>query len=59
MTVKEAAREIIDNLPEEINWDDIMYEFYVRQKVEASIKVADEGKIISHEDVKTIGGVCK
>ncbi|HPN31086.1 MAG TPA: hypothetical protein PKY81_09020 [bacterium] len=52
MNVKEAARELIDKLPGEINWDDIMYEFYVRQKVEDSIKTADSGKIISREEVK-------
>jgi predicted transcriptional regulator len=28
-----------------------MYQIYVRQKIEAGIKDADEGRVISHEDV--------
>lgn len=29
--VKEEARKIIDKLPEEASWDDIMCEFYVKK----------------------------
>lgn len=50
--VKEEAKEIIDNLPEQATWDDIMYQFYVKTKIAASIKAAEEGNVISHEDVK-------
>lgn len=27
--VKDEAKEIIDNLPEQATWDDVMYQFYV------------------------------
>ena len=50
--VKDEAKEIIDNLPEQATWDDIMYQFYVKTKIAASIKAAEEGNVISHEDVK-------
>lgn len=49
---KEEAKKLIDRLPEQASWDDIMYEFYVRQKLETAIKAADEGKVVSHEEVK-------
>jgi hypothetical protein len=29
---KDAARQIIEHLPEQATWDDIMYELYVKQK---------------------------
>ena len=28
---KEEAKKLIDKLPDQANWDDIMYEFYVRR----------------------------
>ncbi len=34
-SVKEEAKRLIDNLPENTTWDDLMYEIYVRQTVEA------------------------
>jgi predicted transcriptional regulator len=50
--VKEEAKKLIDKLPDEISWDDIMYEMYVRNKIDRGIQAADEGKLISHEEVK-------
>ncbi len=50
--IKEEAKMIIDNLPEQASWDDLMYQFYVRKKLEVSLRAADDGKIISHEEVK-------
>jgi predicted transcriptional regulator len=50
--VKEEAKKLLDNLPDEASWDDILYEMYVRKKIDEGIKAADEGKLVSHEDVK-------
>lgn len=50
--VKEEARKVIENLPEDATWDDLMYELYVRQKIEAGLRAAEEGRVISHEQVK-------
>ncbi len=50
--VKDEAKKIIDNLPEQATWDDVMYQFYVKKKIAASISAAKEGNVISHEDVK-------
>ncbi len=51
-TAKEAARQIIEHLPEQATWDDIMYEFYVKQKIEAGLKASDEGRTVPHEEAK-------
>ena len=50
--IKEEARKIIDNMPEQATWDDIMYQFYVKKKIMVSLKAAEDGNIISHEDAK-------
>lgn len=49
---KEEAKKLIDKLPEQATWDDIMYEFYVRKKLETALKAAEEGRVVSHEEVK-------
>jgi len=51
-TTKKQALEMIKKLPEKATWDDIMYEIYVRKKIEAGIKAADEGRVVPHEEVK-------
>jgi hypothetical protein len=50
--VKEEAKELIDKLPDHATWDDIMYEFYVKKKIADALKAAEEGRIVSHEEVK-------
>jgi predicted transcriptional regulator len=49
---KEAAIKIINNLPDQATWDDIMYQLYVKKKIELSLKAAEDGEVYSHEDVK-------
>jgi predicted transcriptional regulator len=49
--IKEAVLEIAQKLPDLGTWDDVVQQIYVRQKVEAGVKDADEGRVISHEDV--------
>ena len=51
-TVKEEAKELIEHLPEQATWDDIMYQIYVRQKIEVGLKAATEGRVVPHTDVK-------
>ncbi len=50
--IKEEAKKLIDKLPAHANWDDIMYEFYVKKKLSVALKAAEEGKVVSHKEVK-------
>ena len=49
---KEEARKLIESIPDSASWDDIMYEFYVRKKIETGLEDADAGKVISQEEVE-------
>jgi predicted transcriptional regulator len=49
--VKQAMLELAENLPDECTWDEVMYRVYVREKIEAGIKDADEGRVIPHEEI--------
>lgn len=51
-TTKKQALAMIKKLPERVTWDDIMYEIYVRKKIEAGITAADEGRVVPQEEVK-------
>jgi hypothetical protein len=51
-TVKEEARKAIEALPDNATWDDIMYEFYVRQKIAAGLEAMEAGEVVSQEDVE-------
>jgi len=50
--IKEEAKKLIDKLPDQATWDDIMYEFYVKKKLAVALKAAEEGHVISHKEVK-------
>jgi hypothetical protein len=50
--IKEEVIEMINNLPDEVGYDEIMAEIYFRQKVDRSMMQTEEGKVISHEETK-------
>jgi len=52
MTVKEQARQTLDELPESATWDDVLYALYVRQKIERGFEDIKNGRVISHEEVR-------
>jgi predicted transcriptional regulator len=51
-SAKDAARQIIEHMPEQATWDDIMYELYVKQKIERGLQAAEEGRTVSQEEAK-------
>jgi predicted transcriptional regulator len=53
-TAKEEAIKTISRLPDEVSWDEIMYKIYVKRKIEEGLKAADEGRTVSHEEVKEL-----
>ncbi len=50
--VKHEAEQLVRALPEQASWDDLMYEIYVRQQVENGLRAADEGRVLTHDEVK-------
>lgn len=51
-TAKQAAKQIIDQVSDQASWDDIMYEFYVKQKIEKGLQAVEDGRTVSHEEAK-------
>ena len=51
-SVKREAEQLVRDLPEQASWDDLMYEIYVRQKIEQGLRAADAGHVVPHEEVR-------
>jgi len=50
--VKEEARRLVENLPEDVTWDDLMYRIYVRQAIEAGLADSEADRVVEVEDVR-------
>lgn len=42
---KDAAKSLIDKMPDNATWDDLMYEIYVRQAIESGLEDSKAGRI--------------
>jgi len=49
--VKQQAHQLVEKLPDNATWDDLMYEIYVRQAIDAGIRDSDAGRT---QDVKEV-----
>jgi len=58
-SVKEEAHRIIEKLPEDSTWDDLMYEIYVRQAIESGFEDSKAGRTIDVEQVRAKFGLEK
>lgn len=52
MSIKEEARRLIDKLPEDITWDDLMREIYVRQSIEAGLSDSKRQRVTDVNEVR-------
>ena len=50
--LKNQTEKIIENLPEESNWEDLMYRIYVRQKIELGIADGKAGRVRTTEEIR-------
>ncbi len=52
--VKQDAIKLINDLPDNVSWDDVMYHMYVRQKIERGKDAARDGKVYTPEEARRI-----
>lgn len=50
--LKKEMKSLLEDLPEDAGWDDVMYRIYVRQSIEQGLKDSEQGKVIPHEEIK-------
>jgi hypothetical protein len=57
VNLKDEARRLIERLPDDATWDDLMHEIYVRQAIEAGLEDSHADKLTSVEDVRARFGL--
>ena len=50
--VKEAAHQLIDQLPDEVSWDELAYQIEIRASIERGLADAEAGRLISQEEIE-------
>ncbi len=57
VSIKEEARRLLDRLPDDLTWDDLMHEIYVRKTIESGIADSETGRTTPVEEVRTRFGL--
>ena len=57
--VKAEALKIIDGMPENATWEDVIYRLYVREAIEAGIADAEAGRGVDVSEVRAEFGLPK
>jgi hypothetical protein len=55
--VKQEAHRLVDNLPENATWGDLIYEIYVRQAIEAGLADSETGRTLDIKEVRAKFGL--
>ena len=55
--IKQEAHRLIEQLPETATWDDLMYEIYVRQAIEAGLADSEAGRTLDVKEVRAEFGL--
>jgi predicted transcriptional regulator len=50
--IKEEARRLVEALPDDSTWEDLMYEVYVRATVQSGLADSDAGRVTAVEKVR-------
>lgn len=54
---KDEAHKLIDRMPPDATWDDLMNEIYVRQTIERGLSDSKEGRITDVKEVRAKYGL--
>ena len=57
--VKEEARRLVEKLPENSTWDDLMHEIYVRQAIESGLADSRAGRTTDVHALRSRFGLSK
>ena len=55
--IKQEAQRLIGKLPEDATWDDLMYEIYVQQAIEAGLADSETGRTLTVQEVRAKFGL--
>ena len=50
--IKEEAKQLLERLPDDLTWDELMHEIYVRQSIEAGLADSKAGRVVDVAKVR-------
>ncbi len=56
-TIKTEAHRLVDQLPDNASWEDLIYQIYVRQSMEAGLRDAEAGRVETVAEVRRSFGL--
>ena len=57
--VKQEAYQLVEKLSDDATWDDLMYEIYVRQAIEAGLEDSKADRSVDVHEVRARFGLSK
>ncbi len=58
-SIKDEARKLVENLPSDATWEDVHYQIYFRQAVEAGRKDSDENRVVTQVEARRRFGLAE
>jgi hypothetical protein len=58
-SIKKEARRLVESLPENSTWEDLMHEIYVRQVIETGLADSEAGRTTDVEQIRSSFGLPK
>ena len=55
--IKQEAFNLLEKLPQDATWDDLMYEIYVRQAIETGLEDSEAGRTTDVREVRAKFGL--
>ena len=52
MNIKEQAMRLIEDLPDNVTWEDLLYEIYVRKSIEDGLVDSEAGRVRDVTEVR-------
>lgn len=56
-TIKDEAHRIVEQLPDDASWADLIYRLYVRQSIEAGLRDCETGRVEPVDEVRKSFGL--
>ncbi|HEY1111866.1 MAG TPA: hypothetical protein VGE76_24635 [Opitutaceae bacterium] len=50
--LKKETRRLLETLPANADWDDLMYQIYVRKKIDAGLRDSAAGRVATSQQIR-------
>ena len=52
MNVKETAKTLVESLPDDATWEDLIYQVYVLESIEKGLEASAEDRVFASDEVR-------